>query len=430
MNNMTSIEEIFKYQQELLTQQEDQKTLQKETFKLLDQLNKNLTFMSDRLDEFASKLNIKLDDTTTTTIGLHHQQQNNIGGSIIVPNNIFVTNMANQMSSSSVASSSSASTSSNSSSLSILNGNGGGTTQSTDSNQNYFTQTSNQHLTESINVIDITNLLANAAATVTPHTTNTAVAVSTPNNSNQHQINVITSNQNTVGPLTPNKNSISVLTKIEASSPILTPLTTITTNTLNANTFNSRGNFLLSNNDSSNSLLLHHHQQQQQQQQHHTNQLQLLQQLHYPIKNPTKTQKVKEYFLSNVSNDSNGDSCLLERQRSQNQQQQQQNISSYMVATTNTNGVLKHNNFINNTYTHVSTITNNPNKSPNKSNNISSLINSLEYSNSNNTTNNHQHSQNQLQQMQQNQNMLFHEQQKVVHPSPTSKLLDVRLNLV
>jgi len=70
---MTSIEEIVKYQQELLNHQRNQKLLQKETIKLLNALNKNLTFMSDRLDEFALKTNIKLEENnnsnSTTTNG-------------------------------------------------------------------------------------------------------------------------------------------------------------------------------------------------------------------------------------------------------------------------------------------------------------------------------------------------------------------------
>jgi len=61
MLNMTSIEEIVKYQQELLNHQRNQKLIQKETIKLLNALNKNITFMSDRLDEFALKTNIKLE---------------------------------------------------------------------------------------------------------------------------------------------------------------------------------------------------------------------------------------------------------------------------------------------------------------------------------------------------------------------------------
>lgn len=61
MLNMTGIEEIVKYQQELLNHQRNQKLIQKETIKLLNTLNKNITFMSDRLDEFALKTNIKLE---------------------------------------------------------------------------------------------------------------------------------------------------------------------------------------------------------------------------------------------------------------------------------------------------------------------------------------------------------------------------------
>lgn len=62
--NVASIEEIVKYQQELLNHQRNQKLIQKETIKLLNALNKSLSLMSDRLDEFANKTNIKLDDGT------------------------------------------------------------------------------------------------------------------------------------------------------------------------------------------------------------------------------------------------------------------------------------------------------------------------------------------------------------------------------
>jgi len=61
MISLTSIEEIVKYQQELLNHQRNQKLIQQETIKLLNSLNKNITFMSDRLDEFANKTNIKLE---------------------------------------------------------------------------------------------------------------------------------------------------------------------------------------------------------------------------------------------------------------------------------------------------------------------------------------------------------------------------------
>ena len=62
MISVTSIEEIVKYQQELLNHQRNQKLIQQETIKLLNALNKNVSFMSDRLDEFAMKTNIKLED--------------------------------------------------------------------------------------------------------------------------------------------------------------------------------------------------------------------------------------------------------------------------------------------------------------------------------------------------------------------------------
>ena len=65
-SNMTSIEEIVKYQQELLNYQRNQKQIQKETIKLLNSLNNSLTLMSDRLDEFAIKTNMKLDDFNST----------------------------------------------------------------------------------------------------------------------------------------------------------------------------------------------------------------------------------------------------------------------------------------------------------------------------------------------------------------------------
>jgi hypothetical protein len=61
MLSMTGIEEIVKYQKELLNHQRNQKLIQKETIKLLNALNKNITFMSDRLDEFAQRTNIKLE---------------------------------------------------------------------------------------------------------------------------------------------------------------------------------------------------------------------------------------------------------------------------------------------------------------------------------------------------------------------------------
>ena len=128
MNNMTSIEEIVKYQQELLTQQEDQKNLQKETFKLLNELNKNLTFMAERLDEFAFKINIKLDDSGTSG---QQQQQN-----MIVPNsNVFVTNMNSAPSSSS----------SSNSSVSILNTNGVGGVASRSSTDSSVINAQNQN---------------------------------------------------------------------------------------------------------------------------------------------------------------------------------------------------------------------------------------------------------------------------------------------
>lgn len=73
-NSMASIEEIVKFQQELLNHQRSQKLIQKETIKLLNALNKNITFMSDRLDQFALRTNIKLNNTDQSQTQ-HKQQQ-------------------------------------------------------------------------------------------------------------------------------------------------------------------------------------------------------------------------------------------------------------------------------------------------------------------------------------------------------------------
>jgi hypothetical protein len=59
---MTTIEEIVKFQQELLNHQRNQKQHQRETIQLLSSLNKSITFMLDRLDEFAKRTNTKLED--------------------------------------------------------------------------------------------------------------------------------------------------------------------------------------------------------------------------------------------------------------------------------------------------------------------------------------------------------------------------------
>lgn len=59
---MTTIEEIVKYQQELLNHQRNQKQHQRETIQLLNSLNKSITFMLDRLDEFAKRTHTKLED--------------------------------------------------------------------------------------------------------------------------------------------------------------------------------------------------------------------------------------------------------------------------------------------------------------------------------------------------------------------------------
>ena len=68
-DGMTSVDEIVKLQQELLSHQSNQKQLQRETIKLLSALNKNLNFMSDRLDEFAIRTNIKLNDLQANNTG-------------------------------------------------------------------------------------------------------------------------------------------------------------------------------------------------------------------------------------------------------------------------------------------------------------------------------------------------------------------------
>ena len=58
---MTTIDDIVKHQQELLDHQRAQKEIQKETIKLLNELNKNLTFMTTRLDDFSTRTNIQFD---------------------------------------------------------------------------------------------------------------------------------------------------------------------------------------------------------------------------------------------------------------------------------------------------------------------------------------------------------------------------------
>lgn len=291
MNNMTSIEEIVKYQQELLSDQQNQKHLQKETIKLLNEINKNLTFMSDRLDEFAFKTNVNLEDTTTVTNQNGH----------------------------------------------TLNS-AGSASNSNSNNQLFFTN--NNNLNDSINVIDISNLISNP-------TTNSVVAT------------------------TPNKSSLlSSLTKIEASSPVLTPLNTITTNTLNT----ANRNFQFTNNTTTTlnnaTTMQQHHQHQQQQQQQ-------AQQHHQP-KNTNKAQKVKEYFLTANNNDisnGNSDSNLLD-----NRQKSQQQQHNYLQTLNSNNNIKQNNNFINSNYGNINNNTNsNSTKSPNKSNNISSLINCIDF---------------------------------------------------
>jgi hypothetical protein len=61
MNN--DIEQLVKYQQELAKDQAKQKVIQKETLKLLNALNRSIKIMSDRLDQFAMKTNIKIDNS-------------------------------------------------------------------------------------------------------------------------------------------------------------------------------------------------------------------------------------------------------------------------------------------------------------------------------------------------------------------------------
>ena len=63
---LAATEDILKYQQELMSFQRNQKEVQKETIKLLNTLNKTLSLMLDRLDEFALKTNIKLDESNNS----------------------------------------------------------------------------------------------------------------------------------------------------------------------------------------------------------------------------------------------------------------------------------------------------------------------------------------------------------------------------
>lgn len=84
---MTSIEEIVKYQQELLNYQRNQKQIQRETIKLLNSLNSSLSLMSDRLDEFAIKTNMKLDDFNLTPTNSNTVLINNgLGGGGMINN--------------------------------------------------------------------------------------------------------------------------------------------------------------------------------------------------------------------------------------------------------------------------------------------------------------------------------------------------------
>lgn len=65
--NLATAEDIVKYQQELMNFQRNQREVQKETIKLLHTLNKTLSLMLERLDEFAIKTNIKLEESSTST---------------------------------------------------------------------------------------------------------------------------------------------------------------------------------------------------------------------------------------------------------------------------------------------------------------------------------------------------------------------------
>lgn len=85
-NDVTSLDEIVKYQQELLSHQRNQTLIQKETIKILNALNKSLALMSDRLDEFAVKTNVKLDDGSqcinsaipSQIVSSHHSMSNDV----------------------------------------------------------------------------------------------------------------------------------------------------------------------------------------------------------------------------------------------------------------------------------------------------------------------------------------------------------------
>jgi hypothetical protein len=190
MSSMTSIEEIVKYQQELLNHQRNQKLLQKETIKLLNALNKNLTFMSDRLDEFALKTNIKLDEVSSAnssptnlnnTTNLFNKLNNDL---FLTTNNSNTTNINDSIN------------------LALVNN-----TSSTINNSNNLTPATIQQLITTATPLNIAvasapqptqTLMQPAAANVTPKQTNgkTTIKNSTINSSNTTPSN-ITNNNNT-----------------------------------------------------------------------------------------------------------------------------------------------------------------------------------------------------------------------------------------
>lgn len=97
---MTSIEEIVKYQQELLNFQRSQKQIQRETIKLLNSLNSSLSLMSDRLDEFAIKTNMKLEDFNLTPTNSNTVLINNSGGMVnnsASKNDVLILNDLNSL---------------------------------------------------------------------------------------------------------------------------------------------------------------------------------------------------------------------------------------------------------------------------------------------------------------------------------------------
>lgn len=89
--SLTTTEDIIKYQQELMNFQRNQKEVQKETIKLLGTLNKTLSLMLDRLDDFAMKTNIKLEETN------QNQNQNNNSPDTIYITTDSITNSINNI---------------------------------------------------------------------------------------------------------------------------------------------------------------------------------------------------------------------------------------------------------------------------------------------------------------------------------------------